>query len=89
MVHTHVPTSGPLGLTIKAIENGVLEVEHLPSTAAAFKAGIRQGDFLFQIEKNTVPTGQTPHGFVKDLLEWREAHKDRDSMALTVFRRRE
>lgn len=88
MVHVYVPTSGPLGLTIRDTDNGILTVDKLPSASAAYKAGVREGDYLFQIEKDTIETGQTPHGFVQSLIEWRKAHKDRDSMSLVVFRPR-
>ena len=88
MVHVYVPTKGPLGLTITESESGVLVVERLPSASAAYVSGVREGDYLFQIENNTIPTGQTPNGFVQDLLKWRETHKDRESMALVVFRKR-
>lgn len=88
MVHVHLPTKGPLGLTIKSTESGVLKVEKLQSSSAAYMAGIREGDFLFQLEKTTIPTGQMPDKFVETLLNWREAHKERISMEMILFRRR-
>jgi len=50
----YLPTRGPWGITLEDTEHGVLIFSGVKSDSAAFVAGIRKGDYMFQLNKTVL-----------------------------------
>lgn len=60
MATVHLPTDKPWGMTVGDTEKGVLYVENVIGNSEAFKAGLKKGDYFFQIEDETIGVIYTP-----------------------------
>ena len=61
----HLPTNKAWGMQVGDTKQGILNIESVNSTGEAFKAGIRKGDYIFQVAKQLVHFELNPTKFAK------------------------
>lgn len=83
----HLPTSGPWGITIGDTNQGVLYIESVKTSGRAFQAGIRKGDYLFQVDKNTVEFSLNPQRFQRWVGSLRKK-TEKPVLELTIMRKK-
>jgi hypothetical protein len=76
------------GMTVGDTNQGVLYVESANTEAAAFKAGIRKGDHIFQIENHTLDIESSPTKFAKMVGEIRKQLNNKPVMVITIMRKK-
>ena len=59
----HLSSTKSWGMTVGDTEDGVLYVENVIGNSEAFKAGLKKGDYFFQIENNVIGVEYTPITF--------------------------
>lgn len=67
-VKFHLPSKNSWGLQIGDTHDGVLYIDSIETSGIAYQIGLRQGDFLFQLQGNTIPTTMTPSLFLKTVV---------------------
>lgn len=84
----HLPKSGPWGITIGDSKQGVLYIDSVKTSGKAFQAGIRKGDYLFQVEKNTIDFSFNPHQFQTWVGGLRKKNSAKPVLELTIMRKK-
>lgn len=84
----HLPASGPWGITIGDSKQGILYIESIKTSGKAFAAGIRKGDYLFQVEKETVEYSLNPQRFQTWVGALREKKSKKPVLELTIMRKK-
>jgi hypothetical protein len=64
------------GIKVGDTNQGVLYIESVRGDSAAFEAGLKKGDYLFQFEKKTVKINSTPRDFEKMVIEAKKSEKE-------------
>lgn len=71
-----LPSKECWGITVGDTKQGVLYIESVRGDSAAFKAGLRKGDYLFQFKSKTVTIQSTPREFEQMVLEAKKSEKE-------------
>lgn len=87
-VQFYLPRATKWGIKVGDSKQGVLYVESVCTEASAFKAGIRKGDYIFQVEKNTIDIGFTPKKFESLVIEAKQQRKNNPVMEITIMRKK-
>jgi len=64
------------GIKVGDTNQGVLYIESVRGDSAAFQAGLRKGDYLFQFENKTINIISTPRDFEKMVLTAKKSEKE-------------
>lgn len=59
----HLPSKKPWGIQVVDTERGVLMVDHVSGDSASFRAGLKKGDYIFQVADYTVGVDMKPTAF--------------------------
>jgi len=86
-VKFHLPSKTSWGLTIGDTNDGVLYVDSIETTGAAFQTGLRNGDYVFQLQGKTVPTATTPVLFLKQVLATKQ-HTIEPQIEISIMRKK-
>lgn len=84
----HLPTDKPWGMKVGDTKQGVLYVESVNSTGEAFKAGIRKGDYVFQVAKQLIHFEMNPTKFAKMVREIKVRSSSVPVIEFTIMRKR-
>lgn len=84
----HLPAKSPWGITIDESKHGLLCIKTVKTDGNAFKAGIRKGDYLFQLNKETIHHDSTPTKFQKQIQQIRLQHPEISIVELTIMRKK-
>jgi len=87
-VRFYLPMTTKWGMKVGDTNQGVLYVESVSTDAAAFKAGIRKGDHIFQIVNHTLDINYTPNKFARLVGEMRKKLSNKPVMEITIMRTR-
>lgn len=87
-VRFHLPTSEAWGISVGDTNQGVLYIERCTTTSAAWKQGVRKGDYIFQMEKETLDIKFTPNKFAKRIENLRQRLVDKPVIELTIMRKK-
>lgn len=71
----HLPADKPWGMTVGDTERGVLYVENVIGNSEAFKAGLKKGDYFFQLEGDVIGVEYTPMTFGQLVVEKKMLNK--------------
>lgn len=75
MATIHLPTDKPWGMTVGDTDRGVLYVENVIGNSEAFKAGLKKGDYFFQLEDETIGVAYSPTTFGELVSEKKKLEK--------------
>lgn len=84
----HLPSNKSWGMQVGDTKQGVLYVESVNSTGEAFKAGIRKGDYIFQVAKQLVGFELNPTKFAKMVQTIKAQCSSRPVVEFTIMRKR-
>ena len=87
-VRFHLPTSEAWGISVGDTHNGVLYIERCTTSSEAWKQGVRKGDYIFQIEKETLDIDFTPNKFAKRIENLRQRLVDKPVIELMIMRKK-
>ena len=79
-----LPADEPWGLEVGDTEHGVLYVENVSGQSAAFQAGLLKGDYIFQVEDDTIGVEYTPASFASYIGQLKQQNKSH--VKVTVMR---
>ena len=82
----HLPTKNAWGLQIGNTNKGVLYVESVVGDSAAFKAGIRKGDYFFQVEENNIGVEFTSVSFQLFVSELKQKLQHKPYIKVNIMR---
>ena len=68
-VKFHLPILGSWGLQVGDTKQGVLYCNAVNSGGVAFETGLREGDYIFQLEGQTIGIEETPAHFLKRVVD--------------------
>jgi transcription initiation factor TFIIIB Brf1 subunit/transcription initiation factor TFIIB len=71
----HLPSDKPWGMSVGDTEDGVLYVENVIGNSEAFKAGLKKGDYFFQIENDVIGVEYTPITFGQRVVQQKRLDK--------------
>lgn len=71
-----LPSKESWGIKVGDTNQGVLYIESVRGDSAAFEAGLKKGDYLFQFESKTVKIDFTPREFEKMVLAAKKCEKE-------------
>lgn len=84
----HLPTNKAWGMQVGDTKQGVLYIESVNSTGEAFKAGIRKGDYVFQVAKQLVHFELNPTKFAKMVSSIKAQSSSVPVVEFTIMRKR-
>lgn len=79
-----LPADVSWGLEVGDTEQGVLYIENVGGQSVAFTAGIRKGDYIFQVENETIGVEHTPASFAAIIGTLKKQNKSH--IRLTIMR---
>lgn len=80
----HLPSDKPWGMSVGDTEDGVLYVENVVGNSEAFKAGLKKGDYFFQIENDIIGVEYTPTTFGQLVVQ--QKTRDKPHIKLSIMR---
>tara|TARA_B110000008_G_C16977554_1_gene566607 strand:+ start:3546 stop:4820 length:1275 start_codon:yes stop_codon:yes gene_type:complete len=84
----HLPKHLSWGIKIGNTHQGVLYVEAVNTDGEAFKAGIRKGDYIFQLEKENIAVDVTPGVFQDHVVDLKTKSEKCSVMQMTIMRKK-
>ena len=87
-VRFHLPTAESWGISVGDTKQGVLYIERCTSTGNAWKQGVRKGDYIFQMERETLDIEFTPNKFALRIQNLRQRLVDKPVIELTIMRKK-
>ena len=85
-VKFHLPSKASWGLTIGDTHDGVLYVDNVETNGAAWNSGLRNGDYIFQLQGKTVVTTTAPVDFLRKVVETKKTTTEQQ-IALSIMRK--
>jgi len=89
-VKFHLPIKGAWGLQVGDTKQGVLYCNAVDSGGIAFQTGLREGDYIFQFEGQTIGIEETPAKFLKRVVDvkQKEFEVSRPQVELCIMRKK-
>lgn len=84
----HLPTDKTWGMQVGDTKQGVLYIESVHSSGEAFKAGIRKGDYIFQVAKQLIHFEMNPTKFAKMVSTIKAKSSTVPVIEFTIMRKR-
>lgn len=84
----HLPSNKAWGMQVGDTKQGVLYIETVNSSGEAFKAGIRKGDYIFQVAKQLVHFDLNPTKFAKMVSTIKAQSSSVPVIEFTIMRKR-
>jgi len=83
-----LPSNKPWGIDLGDTERGVLYVENVTGGSAAFDAGVKKGDYVFQIEDEVVGVEHTTTSFKGLVGELKTKLANKPYIKLSIMRKK-
>jgi hypothetical protein len=87
-VKFHLPVSGSWGIKVGDTEQGVLYIERCSIGSSAWDQGLRKGDYIFQLEKETVDIYSTPKKLEQKIINAKQRVQHKSVLELAIMRKK-
>jgi hypothetical protein len=84
----HLPARGPWGITVEDSKKGVLQIKSAKTSGKAFAAGIRKGDYIFQVNREVANYALNPTSFQRWVALMKKQDPSKPMMELTIMRKK-
>lgn len=84
----HLPAQGPWGITVEDSKKGVLQIKSAKTSGKAFAAGIRKGDYIFQVNREVANYKLNPTSFQRWVGQMKKQDPSKPMMELTIMRKK-
>jgi len=88
IVKFHLPVNGSWGIKVGDTKQGVLYIDGCSTDGFAWKQGIRKGDYLFQLERETIDINCTPRKFAEKIAKARKRVHHKSVLELAIMRKK-
>mgnify|MGYP001185681665 CR=1 FL=1 len=84
----HLPMNKPWGITIEDSKKGVLQIKSIKTDGNAFAAGIRKGDYIFQVNRELADYKLNPVSFQRWVQDMKRKSPKKPMLELTIMRKK-
>jgi C-terminal processing protease CtpA/Prc len=84
----HLPISEKWGIKVGDTEKGVLYIDRCSPGSCAWEQGIRKGDYIFQLEGETVTINCTPKKFEQKIINAKQCIQHKTVIEITLMRKK-
>jgi hypothetical protein len=84
----HLPIADKWGIKVGDTEQGVLYIDNCAVGSCAWSQGIRKGDYIFQLEGETVNCDCTPKKFEQKIINAKQCIQHKSVIELAVMRKK-
>jgi hypothetical protein len=88
IVKFHLPITGSWGIKVGDTKQGALYIDSCSTDGFAWNQGIRKGDYIFQLEKETIDINCTPRKFAEKITNARQRVQHKSVLELAIMRKK-